>query len=538
MKVVFCSLLAVALAAPMASAKVTASDICIYGATSGGVIAAVEAARMGKTVSLLEPGNHVGGMTSSGLGWVDFGRKNAIGGAAREFFERVAAHYPGAKGSEAAQGPGWTFEPHVAEDIFRQMLSEARVKTQFGRQLAGVNKEGTRIVSLVMTDGDVFRAKIFIDASYEGDMMAGAKVGYAIGREFSRQYNEPLNGIHVNRPAIGGKSLRIDPFLIPGDRSSGLIPLVQTASLGAEGDASPIVQSYNYRLCLTRKAANRMRIDPPPNYDPREYELLARFIAARVAADPQFNLKDMLKIDPMPNGKTDVNNNGFVSTDYIGYAAEYPEADYKKRQLIAKDHENYTRGLLCFLATDQRVPANIRKDMNEWGLCRDEFRDTGGWPFQLYVREARRMIGSYVMTQHDCENKTVIPDSVGLASYMLDSHCCQRLVQDGRVVDEGGTGFRISRAYPISYRCLVPKIDECQNLLVPVCCSASHVAYCSIRMEPVFMILGQSSGAAAVLAIDAKVPVQQVPYEALAGQLRRDHQVLGPEIEASASVSR
>jgi hypothetical protein len=329
--------------------------------------------------------------------------------------------------------------------------------------------------------------------------------------------------------------LRIDPFVKPGDPSSGLIPLVQSDPPGVNGAAGPAhaVQACNYRLCLTQNPANQMPIDPPPDYDPARYELVARYLAAAQAQNiplalcqkPKMNLV-FLKIDSLPNQKTDVNNSGWVSTDYIGYGSDYPEADYATRKKIAKDHENYTRGLLHFLATDPRVPENIRTQMQLWGLCRDEFQDNGGWPFQLYIRESRRMIGDYVMTEHDCRRKTTLDDSIGLGSYAMDSHSFRRVVRDGVLTMDGGGSTALTAPYPISYRAITPKADECENLLVPVCCSASHVAYDSLRMEPVYMILGQSAATAAAIAIDDGVSVQKVDIKKLQARLQQDRQRL------------
>jgi len=516
-------------------AKEFTSDICVFGATSGGVVAAVQAARMGKSVTLADPGKHLGGMTSGGLGWVDFGNKAAIGGMSRDFIERVIAHYPNLPPTEWKQGPGWTFEPHVAEDIFNEMITEAKVPVHYGEELASVKKDGTKITEITMVNGDVFRAEEFIDATYEGDLMAKAHVSYTVTRESNEQYNETINGIRVKFPSFSGKNLLVDPYVKPGDPTSGLIPLVQADSPGAYGSAGPehAVQAYNYRLCLTQNAANKKPIAPPPDYDPAHYELVARYIAAAQAQNIPIDLLNMpgknlgfLKIDPMPKQKTDVNNGAWVSTDYIGYNGAYPEADYATRKKIAKEHENYMRGFFHFLATDPRVPEKIQHEMQSWGLCRDEFRDTGGWPFQLYVRECRRMIGAYVMTEHDCWSQTHFEDSIGRGSYPMDSHSFRRIVQDGSMAVDGGGLFRLKTPYPISYHAITPKVEECENLLVPACCSASHASYASLRMEPVFMILGQSAATAAAQAIDDKVPVQNVDIKKLQERLVADKQLL------------
>jgi hypothetical protein len=516
-----------------AHAATFSTDICVYGSTSGGVVAAVQAARMGKSVIVADPGQHVGGMTASGLGMVDFGNKAAIGGISHEFIDRVIQHYPDLPPAEWKQGKGWTFEPHVAEAIYHEMLDENKVSVQFNEELASVEKNGTTISQITMANGDIFHAKIFIDATYEGDLMARAHVSYTINRESNAQYSETLNGIRLEPANQLGPKLQIDPYVRPGDAASGLIPLIQSDPPGQDGEAGPAaVQAYNYRLCLTQKAANKMPIEPPPGYDPNRYELVARYIAALQGHGMDVDLsrsgpkgEHLLKISSIPNGKTDLNNNGWISTDYVGYSSDYPEADYATRKKIAKDHENYMRGLFQFLATDPRVPEKIRKEMQSWGLCRDEFQDNNGWPFQIYVREARRMIGSYVMTEHDCLHQTTFDDAIGLASYPMDSHYFRRVVHNGIVVVDGGSFGNLRKPYPISYRAILPKAEECQNLLVPACCSASHAAYDSMRMEPVFMILGQSAATAASIAIDDGVSLQNVDIQKLQARLRSDKQI-------------
>jgi hypothetical protein len=509
-------------------------DVVVFGATSGGVTAAVQASRMGKTVVLVDPGKHVGGMTSSGLGWIDIKGTNSVGGIAREFFNRVVKHYAAQKIDTNKFGnSGWVVEPHVAEKIFNDMLAEAKVPFEPGFRLASVTKDGARITSITSEGSKAIEGSMFIDATYEGDLMAKAKVSYIIGRESTDQYKEPLAG---NRPEPANgqdRVYKIDPYVTPGDPSSGLIPLVQSGEVGVAGAASPSIQDYNYRLCLTRDPANRIPIEPPPNYDPKQYELVGRMFVSAAGLNKTFSLRkeknfnsSLLKMDAIPNGKTDTNNGGRISTDYAGYSQDYPEASYAEREKIAKAHENYIRGYLHFLATDSRVPQNVRDEMKTWGLAKDEFTDNGGWPFQLYVRQARRLVGQYVVTQHDAERKTTVEDSVGMASYSLDSHICRRIVDNGIVIQEGGFYQKIPGPYPISYRALTPKPADCENLLVPACCSASHVAYASVRMEPVFMLLGQSCGTAVSHAIDEKTSVQKIDVKKLQTRLTADKQVL------------
>ncbi|HVJ46604.1 MAG TPA: FAD-dependent oxidoreductase [Luteolibacter sp.] len=509
-------------------------DIVVFGATSGGVTAAVQAARQGKTVILLEPGKHVGGMTASGLGWIDIKGTASTGGVAREFIERVIKRYADhGVDTKKFGNSGWVVEPHVAEKVYNEMLGEAKVPVEYGYKLASAAKSGARITSITSEAGKAVEGKMFIDATYEGDLMAKAKVSYIIGRESKDQYKEDLAG-NLPEPANGlDRKLRIDPYVTPGDPKSGLIPLVQPDKVGNPGDASDAIQDYNYRLCMTKDPANRLPIDPPADYDPKQYELVGRFFTASAGLGTTFALERekgfksyVLKMDRIPRGKTDTNNGGRISTDYAGYSQNYPEASYAEREKIAKAHENYIRGYLHFLATDPRVPEKVRNDMKQWGLAKDEFTDNGGWPFQLYVRQARRLVGEYVMTQHDALRKTKFEDSVGMASYSLDSHICRRIVDDGIVIQEGGFYQTIPGPYSISYRALVPKVAECENLFVPACCSASHVAYASVRMEPVFMVLGQSSATAAVQAIEEKAAIQKIDIKKLQERLIADKQVL------------
>ncbi|HKQ39390.1 MAG TPA: FAD-dependent oxidoreductase, partial [Verrucomicrobiae bacterium] len=384
---------------------------------------------------------------------------------------------------------------------------------------------GLRITEILMENGAVYRSRMFIDATYEGDLMAKAGVSYHVGRESNATYGETLNGIRAETPKHQF-SVPVDPYVKPGDAGSGLLPFIQTGNGGKPGDGDRRVQTYNYRLCFTTNEANRLPVAPPPNYDPAKYELLARYLEALVAAGKKPRLAEFWNPIWMPNQKTDINNNGGFSTDYIGMNYDYPEASYTRREEIARDHENYIRGFITFVATSPRVPENMRKEMQRWGPAKDEFPDAGGWPYQLYVREARRLIGALVMTEAHCRYKEVAEDSVGLAAYNMDSHNCQRIVKNGHVENEGDVQVPPMKPYPISYRALIPKVTECENLFVPVCLSASHIAYGSIRMEPVFMIMGQSAATAACLAIDDKVAVQKLNYSALRARLLADKQVL------------
>jgi len=418
----------------------------------------------------------------------------------------------------------WTFEPHVAEMLFKQMLQETGVPVRYHQRLASVLKRGSRILSIHTEGGDEYRAKIFIDASYEGDLMAKAGVQYHVGREANAVYGETLNGIRAETPKHQF-IVPVDPYVRPGDPSSGLLPFIQKGTSGKPGSGDKRVQTYNYRLCFTTNEANRLPVTPPPDYDAANYELLARYFEALVAAGKKPQLNEFWNPIWMPNQKTDINNNGAFSTDFIGASYDYPEGSYKDRARTDRGHENYVRGFITFLATSPRVPANIRDEIQRWGPCKDEFQDTGGWPNRLYIREARRMISDYVMTEQNCRGARVADDPVGLGAYNMDSHNCQRIVKNGRAENEGDVQVPV-KPYPISYHSLVPKQRQCENLFVPVCLAASHIAYGSIRMEPVFMTLGQSAATAAAIAIDDKVPVQKVDYAKLRERLLADKQVL------------
>ena len=360
-----------------ARAAVVESDVCVYGGTSAGVAAAIQASRMGKKAVLVEFSKHLGGLSSGGLGATDIGNKAAIGGISREFYRRLGKYY--------GEQETWKFEPHVAEQIFREMSKEAGISVFYEQRLASVKKSGARIVEIAMGNGKVFRAKMFIDCSYEGDLMAKAKVSYQVGREANSTYGETLNGIRPQTPSHQFK-VSVDPYLKPGDPSSGLLPFVQPGDGGRPGAGDDRVQAYNYRLCFTTNAAKRMALQPPPNYDAAQYELLARYLEALVRSGHKPELKEFWNPIWMPNQKTDINNNGPFSTDFIGASYAYPEANYETRSKICEEHENYVRGFLTFLATSPRVPENMRTEMQTWGPCQDEFEDTGGWPSQLYVR--------------------------------------------------------------------------------------------------------------------------------------------------------
>lgn len=512
-------------------------DVVIYGGTSSGIVAAVQTSRMGKTAIVIEPSKHLGGLTSGGLGATDIGNKAAIGGIAREFYQRIRKHYdqptawtqqkrdeyirPGSKGSQ--EDTLWTFEPHVASQVYRDLLTEAKVEVITGERIKrpdGVQRKEMRIESIVMESGRSFSGKMFIDATYEGDLMAEAGVSYTIGREANSRYGESLNGVQTRHAVLHQFMKPVDSFVKRGDRASGLLPGVHGGSPGEDGDADGRIQAYNFRMCLTNVPQNRVPFPKPKNYDPARYELLTRYLQA--GWNEVFGNHKL-----MPNLKTDTNNHGAFSTDNIGMNYEYPEGDYPTRDRIFAEHRDYQQGLMWTLANDPRVPEAVRKQVGDWGLAKDEFVESANWPPQLYVREARRMVGEVVMTEHHCRGKEIVSDPIGLAAYGMDSHNTQRYVdEDGNARNEGDIQVPVAGPYPVSYHSIIPKAEECVNLLVPICISASHIAYGSIRMEPVYMVLGQSAATAACLAIDAKVDLQKLDYATLRPRLDSDHQRL------------
>lgn len=509
-------------------------DLVVYGGTSAGVTAAVQMAREGKSAIIIEPSQHVGGLTSGGLGRTDSGNKRVIGGMSREFYQRLHQHYSKdsswknqAKESYSGYHPKddaiWGFEPKVAEMVFREMLAEAGVEVVYGERLDrknGVTKNGPVIASMAMESGKVFEGKIFMDATYEGDLMAASGVNYHVGREPNSKYGESLNGVQSLRARSHQFMDGVDGYVRKGDPSSGLLPGIQAGGPGEEGEGDDKVQAYCFRMCLTDDPKNSVPFPKPEGYDPARYELYLRYIQAGWRT-VWGNHK------PMPNRKTDTNNHGGFSTDHIGMNWDYPEAGYARRAEIIKDHEVYQKGLFWFLCNDPRVPEDLRSEISKWGLSKDEFIDNGNWPHQLYIREARRMVSDYVNTELDCFRKRETPESIGMGSYNMDSHHVQRYVDEkGQVKNEGDVQVSPGGPYKISYRSIRPRREECTNLIVPVCLSSSHIAYGSIRMEPVFMVLGQSGAVAAAIAIDGKMAVQDVPYEKLRMRLLELKQVL------------
>ncbi|MBK8091366.1 MAG: FAD-dependent oxidoreductase [Verrucomicrobiaceae bacterium] len=537
------------------AAQVHEAEVCIYGGTSGGVAAAVQVARMGKSVILAEPGQHLGGMTSGGLSAVDIGDPRSVGGIAREYFTRLVGKYgkklawdqPFISNGGPATGGAYAIEPHLAERVFEEMVKEAGIRVLRGARLAEVSREAARITSLTLENGDTIQAKMFIDTTYEGDLMAKAGVSFTLMREGNAKYGESLNGIQydakyqprsghlmpgANGRVTGGQGVwdrdfPLDPYVVLGCPDSGTLPLVEMDDVGKPGEPAPGVQAYCYRLCLTTDPANRLPITPPADYDAKRYEIVARFIEACVQNGDDMDLRWFSKHDPLPNEKWDFNTATFGG-NLPGASHAWPSASHAQREKIAQAHEGYHRGLLHFLATDKRVPEKVRREMQRFGLPKDEFRDTGGWPHQLYIREARRMVSDLVLTEHHTFGKQVADKSVGLGSYGTDVHEIRRIVKNGVVIREGklAGGRGGFGPYQIGYAAIVPKASECGNLFVTFALSASHSAFASIRMEPVLMITSQSAATAACLAIDEQVPVQQVDYDELRQHLIKSGQVL------------
>ena len=520
------------------------ADIVVYGGTSSGVIAAVQAKKMGKSVIIVGPDKHLGGLTSGGLGFTDTGNKAVIGGLSRDFYHRIWQKYqqPAAwrwqekseygnkgQGTPAIDGKNrtmWIFEPHVAEQVFEDYIKEFDIpvyRDEWLNRDTGVKMSDRRITSITMLSEKTFVGKMFIDATYEGDLLAAAGIDYHVGRESNSVYNEQWNGVQTgvlhHRHHFGVLKKKVSPYVVEGDPKSGILPRVSVDPPGEKGAGDHRVQAYCYRYCASNHPDNRVPFPKPDGYDPKQYELLLRIYEAGWR-------ETFGKFDPIPNRKTDTNNHGPFSTDNIGMSYDYPEASYQRRQEILAEHRQYQQGWLYFVANDPRVPREVQAKMEKWGLAKDEFTDNGNWPHQIYVREARRMIGKFVMTENELTKRKPTPHPVGMGSYTIDSHNVQRYITpEGYVQNEGDIGVRIS-PYTIAYGSLVPKKSQCENLMVSICVSSSHIAFGSIRMEPVFMILGQSAATGASMAIDGRLAVQDVPYSQLRERLVKDEQVL------------
>lgn len=506
----------------LAPSKHYSVDLCIYGATSAGIMAAYAARRCGLSVLVIGPDRMIGGMTTGGLGQTDIGHKEAITGLAHQFYEKVGKYY--------GQPESWKFEPSIALRVYKDYIRAENIQVLLNTQLKRVKMKGTSIQTLVLNrvtgpaKGHLqVRAKVFMDCTYEGDLMAKSGVSYTIGRENNNQYKETLNGFQLAKyhKQSGYHQFPdgVSPYNTPGDPSSGLVWGVSNGKVRPAGTGDGQIQAYNFRLCLTDSTANQIPVTKPKNYDPDKYILLARLFKAQ----PEMRkINDYFIWSRMPDNKTDVNNRGGFSTDIIGRNYNWPEANYKKRRKLFKEAVNYTKGLLYFMQNDPRVPDSLQAFIRRWGYPKDEYQAFGHFTPQLYVREGRRMISDYVMTEHNCRREAIVDDGIGLASYGMDSHNTERIVTNGMVKNEGNVEVQVRQPYPISYRSIVPSANECSNLLVPVCLSASHIAYGSIRMEPVFMVLAQSAAMAASMAIKDGVPVQKIDVQKLKQWLSSD----------------
>jgi hypothetical protein len=514
-------------------------DVCVYGATSAGVVAAIAAKQHGLTVALIDSDGWVGGLSTSGLGATDVGNKDAIGGLSRDFYRRMRAHYDKpeswtrekradfkSRGHEPGIDAAWTFEPSVAQATFAAMMADAGVAAEPGRldrRPAGVGKDAGTLAWIALEDGRRIAARLFLDCTYEGDLLAAAGCEFAVGREANAQYGETLNGVQTANADKHQFTAAVDPYVVKGDKASGLLPGVHAGPPGAEGYADARMQAYCFRMCTTDDPGNRLPWRKPDGYDAREYELLLRHFEAGSTLAPWHPVG-------MPNRKTDTNNNGAFSTDYIGANYRYPEASYAERAAIVAEHRRWQEGLMWTLANDPRVPAKVRAEFQRYGLAKDEFAATDHWPPLLYVREGRRLVGEAVVTEHDCMGRKVADDPVGMGAYAMDSHNVQRYVAaDGTVRNEGDVQVRVPQPYGISYRALLPKRGQCDNLLAPVCVSSSHIAYGSIRMEPVFMVLAESAVVAGALALERGIALHDVPYAELKARLlARDQRLAWP----------
>ena len=534
-------------------------DIVIYGGTSAGITAAIQSSRMNKSVLLIEPTSRIGGLTTGGLGATDIGNKKAIGGISKEFYQNIKKYYEKPENwnwqnpdeyeqsrNDKNEDTMWTFEPSAALKVYQEMMRPEKIDLVYNERLnreSGVKKQGQKIVEIEMESGRKFKGKMFIDATYEGDLMAAAGVSYTYGRESNKQYGETLNGVQANKlgltlkGAISRNSLHhnfidgVDPYIVKGDPSSGLLPFIEKGKPGIDGHADKGIQAYCFRVTLTDVPENRIPFKKPDNYNELDYELLFRnYEAADGALEDMYYYGESVVPwinTPMPNRKTDTNNQKGFSTDFIGQNHDYPDASYAEREKIIERHRDYQQGLMWTLAYHPRTPEKVRAIASQWGTCKDEYEREDGWQQQLYIREARRMVSDYVMTQRNCEGLDVATDGISMAGYGMDSHQVKRYVDvNGYVQNEGNVEARGMPPYPVSYRSIVPKAEECNNLLVPVCVSATHIAFGSIRMEPVFMVLGQSAATAASLAIDSNVDIQNVDYTTLRNTLLKDKQIL------------
>jgi FAD dependent oxidoreductase len=527
----FCTFVFAAL--PLSAQSAPPADLLVYGGTAAGVITAYSAAKQGLRVVLLEPGAHLGGMVTGGLSATDLGHFQVIGGYARTFYLRAAARY-GVKDLDRPEN--WLSEPHVDEAIFNDMLHEAGVTVVLHRRIrehGGVTVENRHVMALTTDDGESWHAKVFADCSYEGDLMAQAGVHYTWGRESSQEYGESLAGVRAHTPAH-----QFTWPLSAYDAQHRLYPEIDPGPLALAGSGDKEVQAYNYRLILTDDPANRLPFPRPEGYNRVRFALLVRYIAEFQQHRGHVpRLKDFFNAVLIPNHKADFNNNGPISTDYIGHSWSYPEASFAEKAAICQEHLLYTQSFIYFLSHDESVPETLRAEMNQWGLPKDEFGDTGHWPRQLYIREARRMLGTYMIRQSDLQTERTKSDSIGIGSYNSDSHNIQRVaVPDGTVQNEGDVQVPV-QPYEIPYRSITPRRSEVENLLVPVCLSATHTAYSSVRMEPQYMIIGQAAGVAAALAVRNHMALQDISIPELQQRLRNEGSILHPQDELGSPAS-
>jgi hypothetical protein len=506
--------------------NVLTTDICILGGSEAGFTAAIQASRLGKKVVLIEPTGHPGGMVVEGLGKdMRFGNARVIGGIAREFYEKVEAHY----GLKAEfENPKWysKYEPSIAEAVIEQMLEEEKnitiIRNTRIKEQNGVEKKGNRIEKVILENGSEIKAKVFVDASIEGHLLHFAGITTETIREGNEKYGEKLNGVQeVN--TFKQFTVDVDPYIIEGDSTSGLIPTIQAGELGNHGDPSHYIQGFCFRMCLTKDEQNKLPINKPEDYVSERYEIYRRHLKeGGQLFRPEANRH---------NGKTDIGSWHDLSANLYGENWEYPQGDYEKQDSIIQYHRSFTLGLLWFLQNDESVDSLTRANWEGWGLPKDEFTDNGNWPRRLYIRSGRRMVSEYVITEHnvDIKVKDTVSDPIAIAWWPPDVHHARRIVKDGKAYNEGFTHVENDgtwKPFKISFQATVPKKDECSNVLTPTCLSSSYVGYGSIRIVPTFMIMGQSVGAAATIAVNENLDVQDIPFPELEKVLLSQNQLL------------
>ena len=559
---------------PLQEVSAEKYDLVVYGGTSAGIAAAVQMKRMGGSVVVIEPTDRVGGLSTGGLGQTDIGNKQVIGGIAREFYTDIKTYYSkpeawdwqkmpegnfrgsGQTITEEGEETQWTFEPSAALSVFHDWIKRDGIEVVYNERLdrsgearavdrgdgylvsqpgtvaKGVAFENGRITSITMESGKTFTGKFFMDATYEGDLFASAGMTFTVGREGKEVHGESLNGVQVAQSMSHDLVDGIDPYVTPGDASSGLLKWIDTEGPGEEHASDHRMQAYCFRMCLTNHDPNRIPFHKPEGYDEAWFEMLFRNYEAGAKGIPWIN-------SSMPDRKTDTNNRDGFSTDFIGENYGWPQGTYAEREGIRAKHLLYQQGLMWSLANHPRVPEGVRKEVSKWGMTKDEFPEGNGWQQQIYVREGRRLVSDYVMTQDHCQRRKVAEFSVGMGAYTMDSHNTQRYVTtDGFVKNEGNIEIGGFPPYAIDYRSIIPAEKECSNLVVPVSLSSTHIAFGSIRMEPVFMVLAQSAATAVSHAIKEEATLQKVDYARLRERLLKDGQVLENAKDKSTSRSR